>query len=78
MLDEQAPHPEQDPIPIIRRDAALPERLRHDAEHRTAVEALATGLEGVDPPGTELAGFVEGSRGRHQISGIRGRGTGIW
>lgn len=69
MLDEQAAHPERDPIPFVRRDAALPKRLRHDAEHRTAVEALAAGLESMDPPGTELAGFVEGSRSGHGAEG---------
>ena len=47
MLDREAPHAELDAIALVGRDAPLPERLRHDAEHRAAVELLPAGLNGV-------------------------------
>ena len=37
--DEQRPHAERDAVPLVGRRALLPQRLRHDAEHRAAVEA---------------------------------------
>ena len=47
VLDQEAPHPERNPVAFVGRDLAFPERLRHDAEHRAAVELLAAGLEGM-------------------------------
>ena len=58
--------PTYEPL-TIRRDAFLPQGFRNDAEHRTAVEALAAGLQGVDAQAAELAGFMEGSRSGHRV-----------
>ena len=35
---QQAPHRHADPVALVGRRLLLPERLRHDAEHRAAVE----------------------------------------
>ena len=71
MLDQEAPHAEGDAIARIGGDPALPQWLGDDTEHRTAIEALPTGLQGVDPPVTELAGFMEGSGSGHGLKAER-------
>jgi hypothetical protein len=35
---EEAVGRERDPVPLVRRKPLLPEHLRHDAEHRAAVQ----------------------------------------
>ena len=48
-LDQKAAQRQRDPVPVVRRDAALPERLRHDTEHGAPVEPLVARVDGVDP-----------------------------
>src|SRR4029079_4642400 len=57
MLDEETAHPELDAIALIGNDTALPEHLRHDAEHRAAVQLLTAGLDRVDRPPADAARF---------------------
>src|SRR5690606_9028797 len=66
MLDEQAAHAKRDPVARVGGNAALPQRLGHDAEHGAAVEQPASGLQRVDRPiAAEPAGFVKRSRSGH-------------
>ena len=37
--DDERPHGEQDPVALVGRSLGRPQRLRHDTEHRAAVEA---------------------------------------
>ena len=39
--DQQRTHAEPDAVPLVGRARRFPERLRHDAEHRAAIEAEA-------------------------------------
>src|SRR6185437_919127 len=59
MLDQQTAHTELDAIALVGRNAALPQRLRHDAEHRAAIEPLATGLDRMHTPAAKLAALDE-------------------
>src|SRR2546430_8714851 len=47
LFRSQAAQGEGNAVALIRGDAALPQRLRHDAEHGAAVEALGAGFEGM-------------------------------
>src|SRR6185503_11186862 len=49
VLDQQAAQRQRDAVAGVGGDAALPQRLRHDAEHGAAVEVLRAALEGVAP-----------------------------
>src|SRR5882672_4653573 len=62
MLDEKVAHAELDPVPGIRRNALLPQRLRNDAEHRAAVESLTARLDRVNREAANLATLHEGTR----------------
>src|SRR5690606_10989117 len=45
MLDQHTPHGEWNAVSFVRRNPALPQRLRHYTEHRAAIQPLKTGLE---------------------------------
>ena len=68
MLDEQAPQRERDPIPLIGWDAPFPEDLRHDAEHRAAIEALSTTFQGMTREATYAEGGVHCSKSFRHIA----------
>src|SRR5690242_863626 len=55
VLDQQTPHAKLNPVARVGGNAALPERLGHDAEHRAAVELLATGLNRMHAKTAELS-----------------------
>src|ERR1700720_4138360 len=55
MLDEQASHTKLYPVPRVRGDALLPERLRNDTEHGAAVEPLPAGLNRMNREAADLA-----------------------
>ncbi len=59
MLHEQASHAQRDPVPLVGLNAAFPQRLRHHAEHRAAIELLESSLERVHPQGTNGARLDE-------------------
>ena len=62
-FEQQAPHGERDAVAVVGRDAPLPERLRDDAEHRSAVEVEAAGVDLVEGVGADLH---ETRRGRDE------------
>ena len=49
VLDEQAAARERDAVLVVGRDPLLPQRARHVAEHRAAVEPLAIALNRPEP-----------------------------
>src|SRR4029450_3228454 len=59
-------HAQLDAIAVVGRNASFPERLRHDAEHRTAVDLLSTGLDRVNAERSYREGIDEWGEGsRH-------------
>jgi len=72
VLDQQTAHAQLNPVPLVGRDAALPEWLRDDTEHRAAVQPLASGLDGMDAQGAECARLNE-RLGRHERQAVGGR-----
>ena len=78
MLDQQAAHAEWNAVPVVGRDALLPEWLGDDAEHRAAVELLAAGLEGMDAESTDFSRLDERRRRGHSVfSGYAVHGLGM-
>src|SRR5688572_4354099 len=84
VLDQQAAHRERDAVPLVGGDLPVPERLRHDAEHGAAVEALEAALEGVAPEAADgeavderhaAPSATESSRGAVGIAERRRRGA---
>src|SRR5687767_6784436 len=59
MLDQQAAHPQLDPIALVGLDPTFPERLGDDSEHRPTVEALAAGLDRMHRQAAERAALDE-------------------
>ena len=59
VLDQQAAHRERNPVPLVRLDPALPERLRHHAEHGAAVEPLEAALQRVAAEPADLKRAVQ-------------------
>src|SRR5207247_870502 len=59
LLDEQTAHAELNTIALVGLNAALPKRLRNDAEHGAAVEPLPAGLNRVNAPAPQLSRFDE-------------------
>src|ERR1043166_3649857 len=72
VLDQEAAHAELNPVPRVGRNAPLPERLRDDAEHRSTVELLPSGLNRVDSKGADLPAFDEGLEG-HAVCSMSAR-----
>src|SRR2546428_1097917 len=58
VLDQETPQRQGNAVALVGRDAALPQGLRHDAEHGPAVEALRTALQRVTPEPAHLEGRV--------------------
>jgi hypothetical protein len=40
--NQHAVHAKLDPVPLVRRDALFPERLRHNSKHRAAIKAKSS------------------------------------
>ena len=75
VLDENAAHAERDAVALVGGDAALPERLGHDAEHRAAVELLSARLQRVDAEAAYGARFDQRLRRAHAVVSLSiGRG----
>jgi hypothetical protein len=47
VLDQETAHPQLDPVALVGRDPAFPERLGYHAEHGTAIQLLAARLDRV-------------------------------
>jgi hypothetical protein len=48
MVDEQTSHSKWNAVSLIGGDAPFPKRLRNNAEHRAAIESLASSLNCMD------------------------------
>ena len=68
MFDEQAAQRERNPIALVGWNTPFPEDLRHDAEHRAAVEALPTTFQGMTGEATYAEGGVHCSKSFKQIA----------
>jgi hypothetical protein len=72
MFDQQTTHTKLDSVALVGRDSLLPERLRHDAEHRSAVKLLAAGLNRMNREPANLAALDAGCGWRHaSLSALR-------
>ena len=72
VVDEQTAHAELDAVLLVGHDAALPERLGDNAEHRAAVQLLAARLDRVDRPPAKAPGFDAGAESRwRRVDGRR-------
>src|SRR5438874_10819733 len=58
VLDQEAAQRQGNAVALVGRNAALPQRFRHDAEHGAAVEGLAAGLERVAGEAADSEGGV--------------------
>src|SRR5437667_10691038 len=58
VLDQEAAQRQGNAVALVGRNAALPQRFRHDAEHGAAVEGLAAGLERVAGEAADAEGGV--------------------
>src|SRR4051812_2468540 len=67
MLDEQTAHAERDPVPLIRRDALFPKRFRHHAEHRAAIQFLATRVDRMDSQRPNFPGLNQWCWSGHAV-----------
>ena len=64
VLDEQAAHAELNPVALVRRNATLPKRFGHDAEHRATIQLLTPRLDRVHLPSPDLAALNQWSADR--------------
>ena len=65
-FDKEAPERQRDPITVVCRNPAFPERLRHHTEHGTAVELLNAGLDTVDADRSDFCTATERKALVHQ------------
>src|SRR5262249_37712670 len=72
--DDERTHRHPNPVSIVRRRLSLPQRLRHDAEHRAAVEAEEAVAHGDQ---LEVSERKASDRARTRGSGLRARGSGL-
>src|SRR6266550_1543737 len=61
VLDQEAAQRQGNAVALVGRNATLPQRFRHDAEHGAAVEPLRTALQCVTPEPAHLEGRVRHS-----------------
>src|SRR5881392_3901711 len=73
VLDQEAAQRQGNAVALVGRNATLPQRFRHDAEHGAAVEGLAAGLERVAGEAADLERRV-----RHQKSEGGTRNAELW
>jgi hypothetical protein len=67
-FEEETRHPHLDAVPLVGRHGAIPEDLRHHAEHGAAVQAEASARDEVDLVRTD---------GERRDRGLHGRCTGV-
>jgi hypothetical protein len=67
-FEEQTPHGQLDPVPLVGVGTATPEGFRHNAEHGTAIQSEEAGFDFVDSVGADSG---HGSCYRLSVIGYR-------